>query len=47
LGPLLVGVVAATTGNSRLGLLSILVLFLLGMWFLRQVDDKALQPGSP
>lgn len=47
LGPLLVGVVAATTGNSRLGLLSILVLFLLGMWFLRQVDDKALHPGSP
>lgn len=39
LGPLMVGVVAATTGNSRLGLLSILVLFLLGMWFLRKVDD--------
>lgn len=41
LGPLMVGVVAATTGNSRLGLLSILVLFLLGMWFLRKVDDSA------
>ena len=40
LGPLMVGVVAATTGNSRLGLLSILVLFLLGMWFLRKVDDS-------
>ncbi|NND91282.1 MAG: MFS transporter [Granulosicoccus sp.] len=38
LGPFLVGVVAATTGNSRIGLLSILVLFLLGMWFLRKVD---------
>lgn len=40
LGPLLVGVVAATTGNSRIGILSILLLFLLGMWFLRQVDDS-------
>lgn len=41
LGPLLVGVVAATTGNSRVGLVSILLLFLGGMWFLRKVDDKA------
>jgi len=40
LGPLLVGVVAATTGNSRIGLVSIIILFLLGMWFLRQVDDS-------
>ncbi|MGQ7845388.1 MFS transporter [Granulosicoccus sp. 3-233] len=40
LGPLMVGVVAATTGNSRIGLLSILLLFLLGMWFLRKVDDS-------
>lgn len=40
LGPLLVGVVAATTGNSRIGLVSILVLFLGGMWFLRKVDDQ-------
>lgn len=47
LGPLMVGIVAATTGNSRLGLLSILVLFLLGMWFLRKVDDSATtQPSS-
>ena len=44
LGPLMVGVVAATTGNSRLGLLSILVLFLLGMWFLRKVDDSITTP---
>lgn len=42
LGPLLVGVVAATTGNSRIGLLSILILFLSGMWFLRKVDDTLL-----
>jgi len=41
LGPLLVGVVAATTGNSRVGLVSILLLFLGGMWFLRKVDDNA------
>ena len=41
LGPLLVGIVAATTGNSRIGLVSIIILFLLGMWFLRQVDDSA------
>lgn len=40
LGPLLVGIVAATTGNSRIGLASIIILFLLGMWFLRQVDDS-------
>jgi len=40
LGPLLVGVVAASTGNSRIGLLSILLLFLSGMWFLRKVDDS-------
>lgn len=39
IGPLLVGVVAATTGNSRVGLLSIILLFLSGMWFLRKVDD--------
>lgn len=38
-GPLMVGVVAATTGNSRIGLLSILLLFFLGMWFLRKVEE--------
>ena len=41
LGPVLVGVVAASTGNSRIGLVSIILLFLVGMWFLRQVDDSA------
>ncbi len=40
IGPLLVGVVAATTGNSRIGLLSIVLLFLAGMYFLRKVDDS-------
>lgn len=39
LGPLMVGIVAASTGSSRLGLLSIIALFLAGMWFLRKVED--------
>jgi UMF1 family MFS transporter len=39
IGPLLVGVVAATTNNSRIGLLSILLLFLSGMWFLKKVEE--------
>ena len=53
LGPVMVGVVAATTGNSRIGLLSILILFLAGMWFLRLVDDSPnaqhlpAQPSTP
>lgn len=46
LGPLLVGVVAASTGNSRIGLLSILILFLAGMWFLRKVDDSYIHSPS-
>ena len=47
LGPLLVGVVAATTGNSRIGLLSILLLFIGGMWFLRKVDDTLPPSAAP
>ena len=39
LGPIMVGTVAALTGNSRIGLLSILILFFLGMWFLRKVQE--------
>lgn len=39
IGPLMVGVVAATTGSSRIGLMSILLLFFLGMWFLRKVEE--------
>ena len=46
LGPLLVGVVAAVTGNSRIGLLSVLILFLAGMWFLRKVDDTLPAPAA-
>lgn len=39
IGPLMVGIVAATTGSSRLGLLSIIVLFGLGMLVLRKVEE--------
>jgi len=39
IGPLMVGIVAATTGSSRVGLLSIVLLFISGMWFLRKVDE--------
>ncbi len=46
LGPLLVGVVAATTNNNRIGLLSILLLFLAGMWFLRKVEEAPVQSGA-
>jgi len=45
-GPLLVGVVAATTESSRLGLLSIIVLFLAGMWFLAKVEEPPRAPAN-
>lgn len=38
-GPVLVGVVNVLTGNPRIGLLSIITLFVVGMWFLRKVDE--------
>jgi UMF1 family MFS transporter len=41
LGPLLVGWVAATSGDSRFGILSVLVLFLIGAAVLSQVDTAA------
>ena len=44
LGPLMVGVVAATSGSSRLGLLSIVALFLAGMFVLRKVEEPAEGP---
>jgi len=40
LGPLLVGWTAVATENSRLSLLSLLILFGLGAWFLRGVDER-------
>jgi len=39
LGPVLVGVVAATTDSPRLGILSVILLFGVGMLFLARVDD--------
>ncbi|MEM9603305.1 MAG: MFS transporter [Pseudomonadota bacterium] len=47
IGPLLVGVTAATTGNSRLGLLSILVLFVLGLLVLTRVRNPAARGSMP
>ena len=38
-GPVLVGVVNVTTGNPRMGLLSIILLFVVGMWFFWKVED--------
>jgi len=46
LGPLLVGVVAATTNNNRIGLLSILLLFVAGMWFLRKVEEAPVKTDT-
>ncbi len=46
LGPLLVGVVAATTHSSRIGILSVIVLFLIGMWFLGKVEEPDLTARS-
>lgn len=38
-GPVLVGLIAYLTKDSRIGLLSILLLFFAGMWMLRLVDE--------
>ena len=46
IGPLMVGVVAATTDSSRLGLLSIILLFGLGMLVLRRVEEPGFD-GAP
>jgi UMF1 family MFS transporter len=40
IGPLLMGFTAVLTGSSRLSLLSLLVLFVLGLWFLMRVPDQ-------
>ncbi len=39
IGPAMVGVVAATTGSPRIGILSIVVLFAVGMLLLAQVEE--------
>ncbi|HBH30546.1 MAG TPA: MFS transporter, partial [Desulfofustis sp.] len=36
-GPLLMGIITAATGHSRWGMLSILVLFVIGGFFLTKV----------
>ena len=46
IGPLMVGVVAASTDSSRLGLLSIVLLFALGMLVLRHVQEPDMPAGS-
>lgn len=38
LGPLMVGAVSLATGDPRLSILSLLILFALGFWFLSRVD---------
>ncbi|MEA2029372.1 MAG: MFS transporter [Campylobacterota bacterium] len=40
LGPLLIGVVTLATDNSRLGILSVAIFFIIGGWMLWQVDEK-------
>ncbi len=40
-GPLLVGLVSLLSGNTRIGILSILLLFGLGMYFLTKVEEPA------
>ena len=40
-GPALVGVVNALSGNPRIGLLSIILLFVVGMWFLWKVEEPS------
>lgn len=52
IGPLLVGVVNVATGNPRIGLISIISLFVIGMWFLYKVEDpdkapKVEDPDNP
>jgi MFS transporter, UMF1 family len=41
LGPILTGVVALTTGDSRLAIVSISILFVIGALFLRKVPANA------
>ena len=45
-GPLLVGVVSLTTGDHRLGILSIIILFIAGAWMLMRVDIVAGEQAS-
>ena len=42
-GPVLVGTVGYLTGSSRIGILSILILFFAGMYMLTKVEEPALK----
>jgi len=42
-GPVLVGLVSYATDSPRLGIVSIILLFLSGMWFLKHVEEAAPQ----
>ncbi len=46
LGPLLMGVVGVITGETRYGIVSIIVLFVAGGWFLSRVDVSAGQRAA-
>ncbi len=46
LGPLMVGVVSLASGSHRWGMLSIIVLFLLGGWLLMKVDASVSASGA-
>ena len=42
IGPLLVGVISVITGDQRNGIFSLVILFIIGFFLLRKVDeDKA------
>lgn len=40
IGPFMIGLVTVTTGSNRIGMLSILILFLIGAVLLRKVDEE-------
>jgi UMF1 family MFS transporter len=46
-GPFLMGIVGRLTGDSRWGVLSILVLFIIGAYFLTKVEDSSPDATSP
>ncbi len=45
-GPLMVGVVSLASGDHRLGILSIIILFVAGGWLLLKVDVAAGEQAS-
>ena len=45
-GPFLMGITSQITGSSRYGVLSILVLFVIGSIILARVDESAVSRGT-